>query len=1003
MSYTPPPHNQLSFAFSGGGYVLPSHNHLRFSFNAPTNTVTATGWDSSQVSAPIIGFYLQGLSPSGWASSFVAEPSIINFNQLVLVGGIAAPPQTGPNGNRQVPDPMVALADRSVSPTGIGAGVFGSHDVSHDVRFIDLAGRGVGATILGVPTIAYRVRYIEPPFIASNAFGLANVAFVQVLLPSGWASSTVSTDASVDINLQRLLHHSGVADPAGYGATHVRNQFEVLRPNGWLSETINFPVVRNKTTYLFVQPYMDTNSDPTQWPTYGPYVANINRFLGPGGWQSSRLSVIGTLVENAARQVSPDGFDATLWGPSTFIAYRDRAVAPHGLDSFYSLSYTVVYNGARTLQPTGWTSTETGIPVSVVNLNRSVKHIFPYDGEQLGTAFIAPAIRTITQGVFNDPAPSIPEVRHNPYPILPAGIAPRQVGGHAVEEHFNIVSPSSANVHPVPWVGEPVIENRNKTPRVFPSDQSLYGLPRVFNSDIYADIGAGDLLRIGSHQIVFRTRQISVSPITIPTFSVTHRIRNVIPDPPGPQRVEVPTISVGTVPFPALNYATIFPDGIARGAFGVATVRTNAIRIVRGIFELDQLGVPVLSATQYVYPKSLPLAPEFGTLGDSDTFAAKPRVTPHTIYAPASDMATNQAVFNHGSIGMVMDFEVTRGVGSPTVSNYIRTIGPVPKHISDGYAVFGVPSIELRVRYVYPAPIRSLRMGFTRILGTPQFVNLDASHNGFNGSAIGAHLVARPVVPTTPTLYPPSINTSALGSHTISLFNREISPQGIPHRGNPEQGFTNPWGVPMVGYPRIYVVGGGDLSLWGTAWASYKNRELPVQGWNSLTLEDEDLGSFADRMRVSLRNPAGSMIGFVDSVFGVPTVTFSLRSVLGRGIEAGRAGVPNFRVSATITPSGWDSLVVGDIDKWEPNKIKAHGDDVSVVGMPRLLHPLRPSAAYDGIVGTPRIGVPVYPTGISQPGVFGPSVTNPFGCTNRVVTPLPILSQEAIPEPTVHP
>ena len=74
---------------------------------------------------------------------------------------------------------------------------------------------------------------------------------------------------------------------------------------------------------------------------------------------------------------------------------------------------------------------------------------------------------------------------------------------------------------------------------------------------------------------------------------------------------------------------------------------------------------------------------------------------------------------------------------------------------------------------------------------------------------------------------------------------------------------------------------------------------------------------------------------------------------------------------------------------------------MSEVGIPRLLHPLRASGFDSGVVAAPRIAPVVSPVGIPNIAFDGPSVTNPFGCTNRVVSPLPILSNQTVPSPVV--
>ena len=980
--------------------------------------VAAIGVSFQAFGSPVIQNWIRYLTPSGFIATQWGTATLQNRNIWTYPGGIAPPPQTGPNGDRQIPSPWVSFWTRYLAPGGIAVPtnqIATTHVIAFDVQFIDLAGRGPNPWVTGNARVEYAVRYIEPPFIASNIFGSHNVARIQVVAPTGWESSFISENHEFDINLQRVFHHSGEADPTGYGAMHVRNQFEVLRPTGWLSQNINFPVIYNLDQYLFVQPYMGTNSDPTQWPNFYPFVENKTRTLGPGGWQSSRFSVIGNIVENAAAPLLPTGLDATLWGPEAFIAHRIRYVGPEGWDSFYNTRYTVIYNNAVVLAPQGWDSAQVGTPEQVINLNRTVKHVFPYGGETVGTAFIAYRIRTVYPGLFYDVPSGFPEVRFNPYPIVPAGIAPPQFGGHTVYEHFTTTYPKSVNVHAVPWVGEPIVENRNKTLRVFPSDQSLYGLAKVFNYDTHLTITAGDLMVWGSHLISYRTRTIMVAPISVPVFSVTHRIRNMIPDPPSRQLIEPDGLYIGIVPSPGIRLATVYPEGINEEGCGKPILTRNTIEVPPGPFNLDQVGVPTLVLTQYLFPRTIPWPNTTPPKSSSDQNWVKPRVTPHTIYAPSADQATRQAKDNHPqSSSHCIDGRMSNGqwslgggwpwFGRPDVSNQHRAIGPVPSHYGwSPTSRYGAPTLTLRRQYVYPTPIRSLRFGLIMFLDVPQYMSLDSSHNGIaplNG--FGQHTVAPPPVVVTPEVKPSGFVATLWGTHRVELFIRTMSPQGIPHRGNPEQGLTNPWGLPLVGFPRVYQWGGYVLTLWGNTWVSHKNRELPVEGWNSLSLEDDDLGSFADRTRVRRRNPSDGIIGIgPDSAVGNHTVTHSVRTILSRGISGYNSGDHIVKTASVILPAGWDSLEVGDIDRWEAGKVKPHGDDLSIMGTPRMLSPLRPSGPADGAVGVPRIGVPLYLLGIPEIGFAGPSVSNPFGCTNRVVTPLPILSQQNVPQPMV--
>lgn len=236
--------------------------------------------------------------------------------------------------------------------------------------------------------------------------------------------------------------------------------------------------------------------------------------------------------------------------------------------------------------------------------------------------------------------------------------------------------------------------------------------------------------------------------------------------------------------------------------------------------------------------------------------------------------------------------------GDATVTNQHRGIGPVPHRFPndngfDYYPQYGVPTFTLRRQYVYPTGIRSLRFGQIVFLNVPQYVNLDdeVNHQGIaNAQQWGANQIGFPPVPPDPTkrVYPTGTLMQAIPTtHRVELFNRQVFPTGIPHRGNPEQGLTTPWGTALVGYPRTYVIGMGVQTLWGNNLIEFLNRPVYPVGWVSCTLEDGNFDNFKFPMKVIRVNPPvrPPSMGVV-TVFGTCTVSQRVQTVYSRGVDS---------------------------------------------------------------------------------------------------------------------
>jgi hypothetical protein len=982
----------------------------------PPKSVVATG--------ARVEFRIRPFTPHGWVATLWGNAVVQNRDVVVEPGGIPPLPQTGPPSQWRIPAPTIWYRTRYIGPDNAGAikpgDVPTSHKLTHYLQYVDLAARGIAPGPVGTAFISNRYRTIFPTFVASMIFGTPTVKRRIFVEPVGWDSAEISENAEVLINTRRVYVLTGEADPAQYGVATVFNWVQNidLDRNGWYDTQWNFPVVYNLKQEVQVGPFMD-NLNPDQWGRYYPFIENKDRELRTSGHVSSRVSVAADVV-NKAVPVHPQGLDATLWGEGTFIAHRVRNVSPSGWDSFYNERYTVVWNAAFPILPPSIGDTSGYGRPTVENLNREVKQHSGWSGPEWGVPFVAFRVRTIAPGLFYDVPASFPEVRHNPAPIAPVGIPWQgQVGGHEVRIFRREVFPYAVNVHD-PWFGEPSVRNRNVEVAPYGYDQSEFGRAVVENFIRYVEPEGFTSEDVPKHLIGRRTRELNPLGISFPPFVQLHRIRNLLPDPPGPQKIDLsrtgedgevedghgipPPLNLQR---PVVRFNTIFPEWPSPSSrFGVGRVWSNAIEPKFWMSD-GAVGTPTLIFTQYLYPKPVePLERPFGT----------PRMTPHHIYAPSGSERPPGYTPNNG--GMAIDARLTSFDGSnrpwfgrATVTNQHRTIGPVPYRsgaIQDdlnGRTKWGNASFTLRTQYVYIDSIRSLRMGFPVLWGVTQYINLDdpgyqqgiPPYNVFGSTHVGF-----PIDPHAPQYIRPNGFVATLwGANRIELLNRAIFPQGIPHRGNPQQNMTTPWGTAMVGYPRRYTVGMGSQTLWGNTVIEYLNRQVWPEGWNSCSLESWDFENYKFPMKVTRRNPLTRPEGFGGESFGSCTVSQFVRTVYSRGIDGYNSGSHSVKSSSTISVHGWESLLFGDIDRWEAGKIKAHGDDMSTVGTPRLLHPVRPTGIDESIVPAPRVSPVVSPVGIPGIAFDGPSVTNPFGCTNRVVSPLPILSTQTVPSPVV--
>ena len=1027
----------LEFGAVGSGRILGATLFDQLLFGEPTVSQPLSLAPSGIASTTAFGTAVlstaqREIYPSGWLSSAFG-PTVFSLGALdIRPGGIAPLPDTGPPAQRRFPPPTVDFLNRTLAPVGIPSRtgqIPNTHAATREVQTIDLAASWTATATFGAAQVQFTIRSVFPPFFISGSMGTPLVARVQVLELEGWESSVLSPQHRLAINEQSILHVSGEADPAGYGMLAIRNEREFLQPPGWVSSEIAFHQLYNSDQYLQVGAYGDSDIPVTAWGA--PTIANVDRTTQVFGWQSSRFPVAGPQVFNAASTLAPTGFASSQIGEDTFASFAVREVLPTGWLSGVFSPFAFVGNVSPELRPEGIAPAGgVGVPGQVANLNRAVQHYSPYDGSVFGTQFIASAVRTVTQLPPNAEF-KIGELQvvHNPRTLAPAGIEPNVVPGTAfVFERFSRVLPPSTNVFPLPRIGQPEVSNRNRQVRPFPVSGSEFGAAAIFNFVQEPQMQGFQSSVFGAAtRIEFRDRLLPLPGIAPQQISTFHWIRNLIPDPPAQQLLLPPSISYGPPNNPGaivgnhlVRYPTIFPEGIApMGGFGAHAVSTNAIRANPWPFNLDQVGTPSLSATQFIYPRIIPWPNAAAANPESSSdqnwvFSQRPRVNPHTIYAPEGTEATQQARTNNPAAGTPerIDQFLTAGghgawslgsgwpwFGRPEVSNANRTIGPVPTHTVTNLGPtlgpssrYGQPTVDYFVRRLFPQPIRSSRFGLPSFPFTPQTVSMDPNL-GHDSMVIGAHTAGPPPFTGPRTILVPGIMATLWGTNRVEPFDRTVFAAGTA----PSQLWGETW---VSRSPRTVIAQGWLSRIWGDNLIEFKDRPVYPQGWDSLSLIADDVGSFDDRMRVLWTNPPSPMPSIPPtSAVGSPLVGLATRELHARGVTRALVGAP--AVHMVLSPEGWSSHVVGNVDRWEENVLKTAGYDMSEFGMPGTAHTIHPDGADTAALGAVVAARALSPLGIPEIGFAGPAVTNPFGCNNRVVSPLPILATMAVPEPEV--
>jgi hypothetical protein len=817
-AYTPDTGANIAFAFGDGA----------------TKEVRPEGWDSLLAGVPhsVPDGYLYA---AGFIATLYGTAYVENWARLVY-------PSSGwEQTTFGTPDAAHILppAAQSVFPTGFLDAAIGTAFLSGGLRYVDTTPGSFDALAFGSAFIAYSERVVEVPFSFFLSWGLPAVDQTHMLTPAGFEATEWGTtyvhDNKQTVYAGGTLHTEFgetelTRSPRALFALGFRTALEAVDP----SERWGSANLWNNTQIV----YQLFAPGPDEGGVFGGYmhtfVENRNRTIAAYGHIDDRFPVT-HLVDLAGRALLVSGFDAfdqdRSWLERNLIAYSIRHVTPEPIEPGQVARWTVVTKTPE-LFPEGFESGETFGTPEIVNTRRYYGWIGDLYSTEFGTAFIAPAVRSVEQYWPWEGRYGVPYIGLYSRYLEPTGIAPAGFGVFDVTEHHTTFAPR--------WPTRPdafgtEIRVKNVTPEVavYWWDQTEWGRANVFLQWRAFSMDGWSSSYISRNAVIRdRTTTIPVPTLNVLAFGPRTVVRNLIPDPPLPQTVFGAGFT-GAVGAPVVSSNSLYPAGTNMIAFGTAAARLMGAIVPS--FEGWAFGQPSLNATQWALPGGI-------KPGDEDEWSAA-RVDPFTIWCwttpPAQAQQNNpgEPYELMDAIGSIGEDDITArpffGLASIDLKNRALApagTAPLTKQVSEQGMVSNA------IRYLRPTGLRASRYGYHMTNGEQY---LDVADRGFSEFEAGSPTVGFPDLPYTRTIIAEGL-AGTFGTAQVDLFNRELAIEAWD---------SALYGLARVHPPEPIIPPGLDATLFGDTMISFKIRTLTLEGWEEF-VSRETVGYFKERMRV---------------------------------------------------------------------------------------------------------------------------------------------------------
>ncbi len=954
-AYAPPP----------AGTILATWRTVPFGTLAP--------WGFANAQFGVVATHTQEfVRPAGTEHvAFGTAAQVRNWTQTAHPDGIAAPAIS--------PYHWISLHTRRVKVVGDDHAHYGSAAVESGIRTVDQAGRSIVATLWGGPTITYRVREVRPSWFVATLYGTTLVDRHHQVLPGGIdpdPADGVRQVGQPDVQFPRDfvdLSNLGISGPQ-WGEHTVGLWVQPVAPRGFTTYPTPHEQVGDHGKVELWRRYVRQLDETTvaDGGVFGPYALVLNRNMTVRAEGVAMTRYGRPEVSNKARLVHPPMYlEFTEWGRA-LVAPRVRSFPFDGFDAAYFSRWTQVHNAARSIAPAGLDALS--FSAAKVWFNRqTLTRIGAGDQSAIGTAWVSSAPREVAQhSAYAGGRGGWPRVSNWQQYAAPPGVAPPPMGWATVEERFTVARPHG-------WPSEQLgvdARVRNLTPELgmLGSAHTLWGAAAVRTQ--WRAIAPGGLRFTQWGTAIVRDRRSWVRPVPgldawRPSFYT--EVRNVVPDPPAERTIGALGAAHWSAGNPTLTFNTVYQEGATHTQWGALAVTRMGISPPSILPPYDettglQFGVPHIPRAQYIVPTDAMAQQPWTGWGE-------PRIDPHYIWAPRGYPYTTGAEVDRGHIMDAMNPpERQPGFGAVVVAHRHRAIQHEHDQWDNGgvFTSFGNDGrVSTNPQYARPDGLRSFRYGVPRLNEggrIEQYSSSDMAEYGLPAVARAAYLGPQ-------TAAPPGIGAPAPQPPRVEHFHRAVAPQGfdtfaISQPLPPAWPRQSHW--ISHEYPP-FPAQGFEATLWGTTWVSHYVRALPVEGWDSFVCDYEP-GYFARRMRVWVRSVARDVTLGAQGAVGQPGLSHGTRHVTLAGIRQDRVGVPRARAVGTLAVPGWDSIVFGDVQRWEAGKIKPHGDDLAAFGR-AILHQVVFAEPVDvGAVDAPRVAARIRAVGYDALGTATPAI-----------------------------